>query len=190
MCAAWSGGGQVGGGGNPQPGLTKVPQAGPAFLLSTPQLLQRRRRPPAPGRAPGRRGLISSYQVRPVTCDSGWGRADCSGTQEQASKSRERLYPCGRGSWARGLAGLRSPPPHLLFPQTQILREVALDLGSRGGVQGSLSSTQASRGASPPPIPPVPRVQHGPCPPLHTPQHHPLFSPSKKPASGVDFDDP
>ena len=117
MCAAWSGGWQVGGGGNPQPGLTKVPQAGPAFLLSTPQLLQRRRRPPAPGRAPGRRGLISSYQVRPVTCDSGWGRADCSGTQEQASKSRERLYPCGRGSWARGLAGLRSPPPTSCFPR-------------------------------------------------------------------------
>lgn len=82
------------------------------------------------------------------------------------------------------------PPALLLFPQTQILREVALDLGSRGGVQGSLSSTPASRGAPPPPVPPVPVVQRGPRPPLHTPQHHPLFSPSKKPASGVDFDDP
>lgn len=88
-----------------------------------------------------------------------------------------------------GSCWTQDPPALLLFPQTQILREVALDLGSRGGVQGSLSSTPASRGA-PPPVPPVPMVQRGPRPPLHTPQHPPLFSPSKKPASGVDFDDP
>lgn len=116
MCAAWSGGWQVGGGGNPPPRLTRVPQAGPAFLLSTPQLLQQRRQPPAPGRVPGRRGLISSYQVRPVTCDSVWHPADSAGTQEQASKSREGLCPRGRGSWAWGLAGLRTPCPPPVSP--------------------------------------------------------------------------
>lgn len=119
MCAAWSGGWQVGGGGNPPPGLTKVPQAGPAFLLSTPQLLQRRRRPPAPGRAPGRRGLVSSYQVRPVTCDSGWGRTDCAGTQEQALKSRERLCPCGRGVVGLGSCWTQPPPPVSPDPDPQ-----------------------------------------------------------------------
>lgn len=44
-----------------------------------------------------------------------------------------------------GSCWTQDPPALLLFPQTQILREVALDLGSRGGVQGSLSSTPASR---------------------------------------------
>lgn len=55
------------------------------------------------------------------------------------------------------------PPALLLFPQTQILRG-GPGPGVRGGVQGSLSSTPASRGA-PPPVPPVPIVQRGPARP-------------------------
>uniref|UniRef100_A0A8C0MCU6 PAXX non-homologous end joining factor n=1 Tax=Canis lupus familiaris TaxID=9615 RepID=A0A8C0MCU6_CANLF len=77
------------------------------------------------------------------------------------------------------------------FPQTRILRELALDLGSGGGVQASPSSTLASRGTPSLLLPPVPRVKTwmavaGPI----TPQCHLLFSPSKKPAAGVDFESP
>ena len=79
--------------------------------------------------------------------DLDWGSV----SPEQGSASRGRIYVCGPR------IPLDSGAPPSCFPQTWILREVALDLGSRDGAQESLSSTPASRGA-PPPLPPVPRV--------------------------------
>lgn len=75
--------------------------------------------------------------------------------------------------------GLRTP---LLscFPQTQMLREAALDSGSGGGVQESPSSTPASRGTQPLghlSLPPVPGVLLYPPPPPPA-QHHSVTSSS------------
>ena len=74
-----------------------------------------------------------------------------------------------KGLWPWDPARFRSPPPSSCFPQTRMLREVALDLGSRGGVRESLSSTLASRGAHPLPRPLVPRVHPWTLPALPHP---------------------
>lgn len=162
----------------------------PAFH---PQLLQRRRRPPAPGRAPGRQGLISSYQVRPVTCYSGWGRTDSAGTpfpQNKLQAPERGSVLVERGSWAWDLAGLRSPPPSSCFPRPRSSERWPWTWGQEAVSRGVSHQPRLQEVPPPPPVPPVPSVQCGPRPPLHTPQRHPLFSPSKKPAGGVDFDDP
>lgn len=63
-----------------------------------------------------------------------------------------------RGLWLWNPTDSGSPVPSCC-PQTRTLREVALDLGSGGGVQESPSSTLASRGTHPLPLPPVPLAQ-------------------------------
>ncbi|KAM9082409.1 protein PAXX isoform 6-T6 [Megaptera novaeangliae] len=78
-------------------------------------LLLQRRQPPAPGRAPGRWALCSSYRVRPVTCDL--GRV----TQFPQNKPQapERGSVCvEKGLWPWDPARFRSPPlPHPVFPR-------------------------------------------------------------------------
>lgn len=67
--------------------------------------------------------------------------------------------------------------PRILFTQTQIPREAALDLGPEGGVLESPSSTLASRGAQSLPLPPVPRCWPWACPPPHFHNVAPSFLP-------------
>ncbi|KAM5259635.1 protein PAXX isoform 3-T5 [Hipposideros larvatus] len=77
--------------------------------------------------------------------DLGWGCACCSVTQFPQNKTQAPEI----GSYVeRGCSPgilLDSGAPPSCFPQTQILREAALDLGSEGGVRESPSSTLASR---------------------------------------------
>ncbi|KAM5259633.1 protein PAXX isoform 1-T1 [Hipposideros larvatus] len=103
--------------------------------------------PPAEGTAASPRKnprLAEPQQFLPGK-DLGWGCACCSVTQFPQNKTQAPEI----GSYVeRGCSPgilLDSGAPPSCFPQTQILREAALDLGSEGGVRESPSSTLASR---------------------------------------------
>lgn len=59
--------------------------------------------------------------------------------------SCSRICQCRQSSFWSGFFWVQDFPD-LIFPQNLITREAALDLGSGDGVQGSLSSTLASKG--------------------------------------------
>lgn len=151
---------------------------------------QLQRRPlPAPGRALGWWGLSNSYQVRTVTCDRlGLCSFLCDSIPpKQDSGSRDRFL-CGEegedlgSSWIQVLPHPVSPRPGSSerHPWTWRQEAVSWRVPHQPWLQEVPTHCPSLLwpGSSP-----------GPCPSLHTSIMYPLFFSSKKPASGVDFDD-